>query len=126
AGLPVPIQPKKPPPEPEGCPPETCLNCGGCFCPTTPIKPRWILPSLMSRPATNFAVLIAIAKQIPCAGRITAVLTPMTSPFDVTRGPPELPGFRAASVWITLSINLPDCDRSERPSALTTPDVTVA
>ena len=28
-----------------------------------------------------------------------AVLTPITSPREFTNGPPELPGFRAASVW---------------------------
>ena len=87
--------------------------------------PRRMKPSLMSFAATNFAVLMAVAKQMPCAPRITAVFTPITSPRDVTSGPPELPGLSAASVWITLSIRRPDCARSERPSALTTPEVTV-
>jgi hypothetical protein len=32
------------------------------------------------------------------ADRIMAVLTPMTSPCELTSGPPELPGFNAASV----------------------------
>ena len=58
-------------------------------------------------PATKLAVLIAIAKQIPCAGRIIAVLTPMTRPRASTSGPPELPGLSAASVWMTLSIRRP-------------------
>ena len=80
---------------------------------------------MISRPATNFAVLIAIAKQIPCAGRIIAVLTPMTSPRELTSGPPELPGFSAASVCKTSSISRPDCARSDRPRALMTPAVTV-
>ena len=44
---------------------------------------------------------------------------------EFTSGPPELPGFSAASVWITSSIRRPDCDRRLRPSALTTPAVTV-
>ena len=83
-------------------------------------------PSLMSRPATNFAVLMAIAKQSPCAGRIIAVLTPMTSPRESTSGPPEFPGFSAASVWMTLSIRRPERARSDRPRALTTPAVTLA
>ena len=65
-----------------------------------------------------------MAKQIPCAGRIDAVFTPMTSPRELTSGPPELPGFSAASVWMMLSMSRPDCERSERPSALTTPAVT--
>jgi hypothetical protein len=68
---------------------------------------------------------MATAKQIPWAGRIMAVFTPITSPRVFTSGPPELPGLRAASVWMTSSINRPDCERSDRPSALTTPAVTV-
>src|SRR5206468_882935 len=35
---------------------------------------------------------------MPCAGRIIAVFTPMTSPAELTSGPPELPGFSAAAV----------------------------
>ena len=48
--------------------------------------------------ATKRAVLLAIAKHRPCAGRIIAVLIPITSPRVVTSGPPELPGFSDASV----------------------------
>ena len=69
-----------------------------------PMRARRTRPSRIKRPATNLAVLIAIAKQIPCAGRIMAVLTPMTLPRESTSGPPELPGFRAASVWSTSSM----------------------
>src|SRR5439155_9740866 len=65
-----------------------------------------------------------IAKHSPCAGRIIAVLTPITSPRVVTNGPPELPGLSAASVWMTSSMSRPERDRSDRPSALTTPAVT--
>ena len=81
-------------------------------------------PSLISRGATNRAVLLATAKHSPCAGRIMAVLTPMTSPRDVTSGPPELPGLSAASVWMMSSISRPERARSDRPSALTMPAVT--
>ena len=35
---------------------------------------------------------------MPCAPMMTAVLMPMISPADDTSGPPELPGFSAASV----------------------------
>ena len=56
---------------------------------------------------TKLAVLTAIAKQIPCAGMIIAVLTPMTRPRASTSGPPELPGFSAASVWMTSSMRRP-------------------
>ncbi len=66
-----------------------------------------------------------MAKQMPCAGRITAVLTPMTSPRASTSGPPELPGLNAASVCRTLSSSRPVRARIERPSALTIPAVTV-
>ena len=93
--------------------------------PTTPIRLRRTRPSRIRRPATYLAVLIAIAKQIPCAGRITAVFTPITSPRESTSGPPELPGLSAASVWSTSSISRPDFARSDRPRALTTPAVTV-
>ena len=53
------------------------------------------------------------------------MFTPITSPCEETSGPPELPGLSAASVWITSSISRPFCDRSDRPSAETTPAVTV-
>ncbi len=68
---------------------------------------------------------MAIAKQMPWAAWMIAVLTPITSPREFTSGPPELPGLSAASVWITSSMLRPERDCSERPSALTTPAVTV-
>src|SRR2546423_1041563 len=43
---------------------------------------------------------------------------PTTRPKESTRAPPELPGFSAASVWITLSIIrsvLPDRAGTDRP-----------
>ncbi len=83
-------------------------------------------PSRTSQPATYLAVSMPMAKQMPCAGRMTAVFTPMTSPRELTSGPPELPGLSAASVWMISSINRPDRARMERPSALTMPAVTVA
>ncbi len=62
---------------------------------------------------------------MPWAGKMTAVLTPMTSPRELTSGPPELPGLRAASVWMHVIDQPPDSERSERPRALTTPAVTL-
>src|SRR6516165_2993017 len=50
---------------------------------------------------------------------------PTTSPVVDTRGPPELPGLSAASVWMTSSMSLPFRDRKDRPSDDTTPVVTV-
>ena len=52
---------------------------------------------------------------------------PTTRPRPSTSAPPELPGFSAASVWMTSSITRrvsPSPTGSERPSADTTPAVT--
>ena len=57
----------------------------------------------------------------------TAVLTPTTRARLSARAPPELPGLRAASVWMTSSTTRrarPRPTGSERPSAETTPAVT--
>ena len=62
---------------------------------------------------------------MPCAPMMTAVLTPITSAREFTSGPPELPGLSAASVWMTSPIRRPFWARSERPTALTMPAVTV-
>ena len=35
------------------------------------------------------------------------VLMPMTSPLELSNGPPELPGLMAASVWMASSIFAP-------------------
>ena len=75
--------------------------------------------------STCWAVLEATEKQMPCAPMMTAVLTPITSARELTSGPPELPGFSAASVWMTSPIRRPFWARSERPTALTMPAVTV-
>jgi hypothetical protein len=56
---------------------------------------------------------------------MTAVLTPTTSAWLLTSGPPELPGLSAASVWIKFSINRTVRARNDLPRALTTPAVTV-
>jgi hypothetical protein len=71
------------------------------------------------------AALMGTARPSPTPA--TAVLTPTTSPLPVASAPPELPGFSAASVWMTLSMmRLVERVRagSERPSADTTPAVT--
>ena len=54
------------------------------------------------------------------------MLTPMTSPRELTSGPPELPGFRAASVWITLSMSRPSQRTHRSAQGVTMPAVTVA
>ena len=48
-----------------------------------------------------------MAKQMPWAGAMMAVFTPITLPRRSTSGPPELPGLSAASVWMTLSMSRP-------------------
>ena len=65
------------------------------------------------------------AKLMPWAMANTAELMPTTRPRESTRGPPELPGLSATSVWMMLSMRRPVVLRSERPSALTTPADTV-
>ena len=43
--------------------------------------------------------LIGTARPRPTPA--TAVLMPITRPWESARAPPELPGFKAASVWMT-------------------------
>jgi hypothetical protein len=65
----------------------------------------------------------ASPKPIPA----TAVLTPTTFPLPSERAPPEFPGLRAASVWITFSMIrtvLRFRVGRPRPRALITPAVT--
>ena len=72
--------------------------------------------AVLDQPAGDvFGRIDGDGKAHPCAGRITAVFTPMTSPRELTSGPPELPGFNAASVWMMLSISRPELD-AERPA----------
>ena len=40
------------------------------------------------------------ANPMPWASLLTAALIPTASPSVFTRGPPELPGLMAASVWM--------------------------
>ena len=73
--------------------------------------------------ATRCAVLIGMAKPMPCPDDRIAVLMPMTSPRAFRSGPPEFPGLMDASVWMKFSLGT--MPTSERPVALTTPTVTV-
>ena len=73
-------------------------------------------------------VAASIGTASPRPTPATAVLMPTTRPRESASAPPELPGLSAASVWMTFSTSRlarPSRVASERPSALTTPAVTV-
>ena len=72
-------------------------------------------PSRSRRLATNFAVLIPMAKQIPWAGKMVAVLTPTTRPAESTSGPPELPGIQRG-IGLNDVIDQAPGIRAQRPS----------
>ena len=68
----------------------------------TPSQPRLVLPYLISWATTPLARFEGMAKPIPTEppeGEI-AVLMPITSPFSLNIGPPELPLLIGASVWM--------------------------
>src|SRR5467141_494594 len=90
--------------------------------PEYPAPDAAVLHQLAQHPAAG---VDGHGKAEPLAPRITAVLIPTTRAWLSTRGPPLLPGFRATSLWMIASINRPSCARSVRPSALTTPALTV-
>src|ERR1039457_2640107 len=72
---------------------------------------RRILPYLAKSSSTALAVLMGMAKPIPddWSAPLEAIMVviPITSPREFNSGPPELPGFTDASVWIASSIRLP-------------------
>ncbi len=61
---------------------------------------------------------------MPSARARMAVLIPMSWPLMFSRGPPELPGLMAASVWMK-SDWIPPFNRTARWTPLMTPVVTV-
>ena len=75
---------------------------------------------------TRFTISIGIANPMPAFdpdGEMIAVLTPTTRPLESSRGPPELPGLTAASVWMTSEISWPALVGRRRLRALITPVV---
>ena len=90
----------------------------------TPNQPLLVSPYLINWSTTCFALFEGIAKPIPIdpPWLKIAVFTPTTSPSILKSGPPELPWFIDASVWIKSSY-------LERPRLLflaeIIPDVTV-
>ena len=82
------------------------------------------------RPAKDTAapVVSLTGTASPSPQPATAVLMPTTRLAESASAPPELPGLSAASVWMTSSMTRTvPAERagSERPSALTTPAVTL-
>jgi hypothetical protein len=73
-----------------------------------------------------FTLSMGMAKPIPVASARMAVLMPITSPFSLSKGPPELPGLIAASVCkkSTRLSGIPTC-AEERAKVLIIPRVTV-
>ena len=88
------------------------------------------VPCAMSSGTTSFTVSTGTAKPMPALapdGLAICVFTPMRRPALSRSGPPELPGLIAASVWMTFWILRPVVsDSIVRPSALTTPVVSVS
>ena len=75
---------------------------------------------------TRLTVSTGMANPTPAFdpdGDMMAVLTPTTRPLESSSGPPELPGFTAASVCITLEIWCPELVGKRRCRALITPKV---
>jgi len=93
-------------------------------CKSSPSQSGATRPALMRSCMTRRALLMGMAKPMPSARASTAVLMPMSTPSMFSSGPPLLPGLMAASVC-TRSVNAPSLLRIVRPSAETTPVVTV-
>ncbi len=72
---------------------------------------------------SRVARLIGTASPRPTPA--TAVFTPTMRPCPSASTPPELPGFSAASVWITSSMTRPDAVGSDLPRFDTMPAVTL-
>ncbi|MNF08939.1 hypothetical protein D3C80_2094840 [compost metagenome] len=72
----------------------------------TPSQPRRVSPKSLSCRTTLAASSVGTEKPMPIeppVGEMIAVLMPITSPFMLNSGPPELPRLMAASVWMKLS-----------------------
>ena len=72
----------------------------------TPSQPRRVSPYCRNCSTTPAASCEGMAKPMPIEppeGEMMAVLMPITSPFMLNSGPPELPRLMAASVWMKSS-----------------------
>jgi hypothetical protein len=83
-------------------------------------------PSRISSGTTRLTTSTGMAKPMPALapeGEKIAVLTPISRPAESSRGPPELPGLMAASVWMTSATSRPPLVGSRLFRALITPMV---
>ena len=83
-------------------------------------------PFCLSCSMTRIAVLIGTAKPRPSLPPLWVAicsLMPMTSPRPLMRGPPELPGLIAASVWMAFGMTAPVGASMLRSTAETIPAV---
>ncbi len=105
-------------------PSRSCWRAGtGLGAVTSPRYARRTLPSA-TRDWMIRRVVVLIGTASPSPAPATAVLIPTTRARPSARAPPELPGLRAASVWITSSmirVARPECAGIARPRPLTTP-----
>ena len=93
---------------------------------TPPISGRVTLPDWMSWGTILWMVSTGMAKPTPLeVGVAIIVFMPMSSPAELSSGPPELPGLIEASVWIMSRIVTSPAPTMLRPKALTMPVVTV-
>ncbi len=88
----------------------------------TPSHPHSTLPFSTSWGRRDFTRFTGIANPME-PFRAAMLLTPTTSPAMFTRGPPELPGFTEASVW--MKSNPGAATRRGAPLRLTIPKETV-
>mmetsp|Transcript_4572 Transcript_4572/g.16922 ORF Transcript_4572/g.16922 Transcript_4572/m.16922 type:complete len:296 (+) Transcript_4572:1891-2778(+) len=109
-----------------------CATSGVTCCSSNPTY-EWSnrLPSASSA-ATRRACAMGTAKPMPSAWRAVAVLMPTTRPNSSHSGPPELPGFKATSVWMNRTREpqrgaraAPNDSDSDRRKLETMPRVTV-
>ena len=105
--------------------PKFCANAWLTSWMVTPRRPCSTLPCFCSWSSTCIAMSIGTANARPWKPPEWLKIcefTPMTSPFRLNSGPPELPGLTAASVWMKGTYE--SCGNA-RALALTIPAVTV-
>ena len=93
--------------------------------PPMPSRARRTRPSRISAAATRWAVRSGIAKHTPWPGRMAAVLTPIDRAALVDERPARVAGVERGVGLDDVVHEAARPGRSERPSALTTPAVTV-